>query len=170
MVWQLEQREETYANSQESWLKPSDWIPSVIQVALGSLLIFVYCPPTWTSPVAALSLLIEQKISSTFPSKRCASRIVCWIVFWSCLVKLGLNPAKALIRSPTCHWSDFLWAVKQRCVVHRHVIQVVLAPDPPSASVELKFLKSQQGKLISAKSKIGWRRFAGKERLWPTKL
>ena len=46
MVWQLEQREETYANSQESWLKPSDWIPSVIQVALGSLLIFVYCPPT----------------------------------------------------------------------------------------------------------------------------
>jgi len=46
MVWQLEQREETYANSQESWLKPSDWIHSVIQVALGSLLIFVYCPAT----------------------------------------------------------------------------------------------------------------------------
>ena len=39
----------------------------MMQVALGSLLIVVtdYCPHTSTSALAALSFLIEQKISST---------------------------------------------------------------------------------------------------------
>ena len=49
------------------------------KVALGSLLIVVtdYCPHTSTSPLAALSFFIEQKISSTFPSKRSAIHAVC---------------------------------------------------------------------------------------------
>ena len=45
MVWQLEQREETYANSQESWPKLTDWISSVIHCAWKSIdfcLLFSY--------------------------------------------------------------------------------------------------------------------------------